>query len=52
MNNSLDLHEITTVVVVALDDVAHWPPLEAPERVAAALLSRAAAPLRRLSDSD
>jgi pimeloyl-ACP methyl ester carboxylesterase len=24
---------------VALDDVAHWPPLEAPERVAAALLA-------------
>jgi pimeloyl-ACP methyl ester carboxylesterase len=24
---------------VALEDVAHWPPLEAPERVAAALLS-------------
>ena len=22
----------------ALEDVAHWPPLEAPERVAAALL--------------
>lgn len=25
--------------LVALDDVAHWPPLEAPERVAAALLA-------------
>jgi pimeloyl-ACP methyl ester carboxylesterase len=24
----------------ALEDVAHWPPLEAPERVAAALLGR------------
>ena len=24
----------------ALEDVAHWPPLEAPERVAATLLSR------------
>jgi pimeloyl-ACP methyl ester carboxylesterase len=24
--------------IVALDDVAHWPPLEAPDRVAAALL--------------
>jgi pimeloyl-ACP methyl ester carboxylesterase len=26
--------------LVALDDVAHWPPLEAPERVAEALLDR------------
>ena len=24
----------------ALEDVAHWPPLEAPERVVAALLRR------------
>jgi pimeloyl-ACP methyl ester carboxylesterase len=24
----------------ALEDVAHWPPLEAPERVAATLLGR------------
>jgi pimeloyl-ACP methyl ester carboxylesterase len=31
------------VPFVALDDVAHWPALEAPERVAQALLARAAA---------
>ncbi|MFL6090246.1 MAG: alpha/beta fold hydrolase [Aeromicrobium sp.] len=30
---------VPTAPLLALDDVAHWPPLEAPERVAGALLA-------------